>query len=533
MSPMHHAHPGVLLSLSLVLAGGCALPALGPSTPLASQAPTTSDASVLGVPFAEPAPIAAQRQGRTVHVSLTARVAQVDLGNGQRAEMLTYNGQYPGPTLDVREGDRLVVNFTNELTEPTSLHWHGVHVPADQDDATHTVPAGGTRTYEFDIPGGSAGTYWYHPHLHGTVAPQVAKGLLGALRVRPEVDPLPASFGDSVAILSDLRLDSAGRALGPIDSERANGFEGDRVLVNGQRSPMLTMRPGEVRRLRLVNASASRYFRLATPGQPLTLVATDGGYIERPTPLNELLLVPGERAEVLLKAPASGMLTLQSLEYNRGTMPSGTPAPAASHSATSNSHSGPGHFRVLQMSQDGHGQMGMMSPMPMMSPMMGGHGMGTGMAGLLKVMVQGESVTAPAVPDNLRPIARLASAGASTRTLTFSEIHERGAFFINDQKFNLGRVDVKAKLGTTEVWSVSNKGHMDHPFHLHGFGFQVLDRNGVAEPFVSWKDTVNIKAGETVRFAVKYSDFPGTRVFHCHILDHEDLGMMGVMVVEP
>ena len=504
--------------------GACSPIPAGPGGP--PPATEASDQSAAApAPFLEPALLGpGHREGRTVTVDLAARVARVALGPEQQAEMLTYNGVYPGPTLDVQEGDRLVVHFKNGLSEPTSVHWHGLHVPADQDDATETVGPGASRTYTFDIPSGSAGTYWYHPHLHGTVAPQVAKGLFGALRVRPSADPLPAAVGDSIVILSDLRQDASGRAMGPGEAERANGFEGETVLVNGRPTPELSLRPGETRRLRLVNAAASRYFRLAAQGQKLTLVATDGGYIERPTPLDELLLSPGERAEVLVTAPATGVVALQALPYDRGTTTATAPAAGGAHGAAS-------HRRILQASH-GLPDETATSPAPTASASMHGEMMSENARSLLTIRAEGTPVPDATLPQTLRSVPRLATGGAVARTISFSENHASSDFFINGKRFDPARIDIQAKLGATEVWTIENTGHMDHPFHLHGYGFQVLDRNDVAEPYMAWKDTVNVKPQEKVRFAIKYDRFPGTRVFHCHILDHEDLGMMGVFRVE-
>ncbi|MFP5504118.1 MAG: multicopper oxidase family protein [Candidatus Sericytochromatia bacterium] len=528
-----------LLCAVALSAPACSPPPTDPAPPpsVAASASEASEAGVLlSAPFTEPAVLrAARSEGRTVTVDLAARVGRLELDNGRQAEVLTYNGVYPGPTIDVQEGDRLVVRFKNELSEPTSVHWHGLKVPADQDDATETIAPGASRIYAFDVPAGSAGTYWYHPHLHGAVATQVARGLFGALRVRAAADPLPASVGDTVAVLSDLRVDAAGKAVGPVEAERASGFEGERILVNGRQAPVLTLRPGETRRLRIVNAAASRYYRVAVAGQKLTLVATDGGYIERPTPLDELLLAPGERAELLVRAPERGMLAINALPYDRGA--SSTPAPASSggHGATAS------HRRVAQAAHNDHAQgSGASTGMPMASPMMEGHGgnammagmTGTGGQPLMMIRAEGAPAADATLPATLASVPKLAAPRESTRTVTFSENHATSDFFVNGQKFDASRIDLTAKLGATEVWAIENTGHMDHPFHLHGFAFQVLDRNGVAEPYVAWKDTVNVKPKETVRFAVRYDQFPGLRVFHCHILDHEDLGMMGVFLVE-
>ncbi|MNS27272.1 Blue copper oxidase CueO precursor [compost metagenome] len=482
-----------------------------------------------------------------VELDLTAGTARINV-DGKTVEVLAYNGAYPGPTLELHEGDRLVVRFKNALSEPTSLHWHGLHIPADQDDATHLVQPGASREFAFDIPMGSAGTYWYHPHLHGSVASQVARGLFGAIRVKAADDPLPAAAGDTLAVLSDLRVGANGVAQAGSNAERANGFEGELVLVNGKRQPALELRPGETRRLRLLNASASRYYRLSAGSQPMTLVGTDGGLIDKPVSINDLLLTPGERAEVLVTAPnqAGASFSLLALPYDRGIMAMSpktedgqknpvhgghvwdasldnpTPTPSSTpmnHSNMATEHGGIAH--------------GAMTPSPMASSPTGTTANQSALdASLLTFHVSGEPAPAVAIPPSLRSIARLEGATA-TRELLFSEDHATMDFRINNLKFDMNRVDLQAKLGTTETWSVKNTGHMDHPFHLHGYAFQVLDRNGTPEPYLAWKDTVNVKPNETVRFNVKYNDFPGLRVFHCHILDHEDLGMMGVFRVDP
>lgn len=526
-----------LLNRSPIAVLALAVAACSPAGVQAGAGASGADQGLLSLSasqrLTEPPAAQAARNGRTVEVSLSAGTVQVPLGDGKTAQVLAYNGSYPGPTIDVNEGDRLVVHFKNTLSEPTSLHWHGVHVPADQDNALDDVAPGGTRDFAFDIPQDSAGTYWYHPHMHGMVAEQVARGLFGVLRVRSANDPIPAAAGDTLLVLSDLKLDAAGRAVGPADTDKANGFEGDQVLVNGKHAPSLVLQPGQSRLLRVLNASASRYYRLSLPGQTLTLVGTDGGLIDRPIERQEVLLAPGERAEVIVRAPAQagGKFTLTALPYDRGAMPAG-----------SMSASGTSGGQVMAMSD-----MPMPSPsvsagahdmadMPgmAMSPMPGMGGMPmSGNQPVLTVLAAGNAASAVVLPAQLRSVARLGVGLPVARTLTFSEDHANADFRINGQKFDASRVDMHVKLGTTEVWSLQNTGHMDHPFHIHGFDFQVLDRNGVDEPYLGWKDTVNVKAGETVRFAVKYADYPGMRVFHCHILDHEDLGMMGVFQVDP
>lgn len=475
--------PSWLVSTALCVLG-CAQPA-----GVVVTLPTSESAlvSVPTDPAFEPALATALREGRTVTVSLQAVRATVRV-DGAPVEMLTYNGSYPGPTIVVREGDRLVVQVENKLTEDTNIHWHGLNVPADQDDATLVIPPGGRHAFAFDLRTGSAGTHWYHPHLHGQVASQVARGLFGAIRVLSADDPL-AGAGDTLAVLSDARIE-AGAAVAGQAAERSNGFEGEVVLVNGRVRPTLTLKPGEVRRIRLVNAAASRYFRLASTAGGLEVVGSDGGLLEHPVAATELLLAPGERAEVLVNAPAleGKVLGLDDLGYDRGT---------AAHI-----EAGMHHHEVLD---------------PAASVLFG-------------VVAEGSPAPPWSRPATMRTILA-PTASARVREITLSEDHLTQDFRINGRTFDHDRVDLQARLGETETWAVSNTGHMDHPFHLHAFAFQVLDRNGQREGYAAWKDTVNVRAGETVRLAIPFDGYAGKRVFHCHILDHEDLGMMGLLEV--
>jgi bilirubin oxidase len=420
-----------------------------------------------------------------VEVALEARVARLPVVGTTPTELFTYNGAYPGPTLDVVEGDHVVVHFKNGLAEPTNVHWHGLHVPSDQDGLPmDLVAAGATRDYEFDIPPGSAGTYWYHPHPHGATSVQFAKGLVGAIRVHAAADPVPASFGDTLLVLTDGHFDADGSVAPVSEDEQMDGRDGPTFFVNGVSSPTLTWRAGGTYRLRLVNASAAHYNRLAIPGHVFSLIATDGGFIAAPIERQELLLAPSERAEVLVRAEGKpGTRTsLDDLPYDRGAH---------------------------------HAPVGPTRPV------------------LHIAYAPDAPLSSEPLPRTLRDVPALTPTAGATQVVTFSEDHRKLDFLINDRKFDPERVDLHAKLGTTEVWTLVNKGDMDHPFHLHGFPFQVLDRNGRAEPFRAWRDTVNLSKDETVRVAVKFSDYAGPRVFHCHIIEHEDLGMMATLMVEP
>ena len=420
-----------------------------------------------------------------VELDLTAAPSQLELVPGKPTTAWAYNGTVPGPTIELREGDSVTIHFHNRLAQTTTVHWHGLHIPAGADGSPlNPVLPGGSQDYTFKVPAGTAGTYWYHPHPDMTTTEQVARGLYGALVVRPATDPL-AGIRDRLLILSDNRFRPDGSVDFPehmslaaqFDAE--NGREGNVLLVNGQAMPTLSARPGELQRWRIINASAARIYRLAIPGQKLLHVGSDGGVFETPHEVDELLIANSERVEVLVRGGEPGSrAVLQTLPYDRYD-PHTRPA----------DWNQPHDLLELRTSTD--------PPVPAM-----------------------------AVPATLRAVPAIdITRVAARRAIVFSQ------GMINGKTMDMRRVDVSARLGTTEIWLIENVVGMDHPFHLHGFRFQVLDRDGVPEPYLSWKDSVNVPKHGRVRIAVRFEDFAGKWMFHCHILDHEDMGMMGILEV--
>jgi FtsP/CotA-like multicopper oxidase with cupredoxin domain len=423
---------------------------------------------------------------RTIRVPLVAAATKFELSPGKPCTVFAYNGQLPGPVIEAREGDRVVIDFHNALDEPSTIHWHGLHLPFEADGSPfHPVPPGGDFRYEYTLQPGSAGTYWYHPHPHHRTGHQVGHGLHGAFIVRAPDDPLEG-MPEQVMLLWDNRVNEAGTVdlherhtpRGVIDFE--NGREGDLHFVNAKLQQTLPIRSGEVQRWRIINASAARYYRLALEGHTLLHVGSDGGLFEHPVEVPELLLAPAERVEVLVRATGAPgtRARLVALPYDR-YIPQTRPA----------------NWR---------------DPCP-----------------LLTLAYSTEPpITPRPLPAVLRHVPPLDPAAATaTRVMSLSQ------GMINGKIMDPDRIDVTAPLGATEIWEVENLVGMDHPFHLHGFQFQVLDRNGVPEPFRCWKDMVNVPKHSQARFIVRYDDFPGKWMFHCHILDHEDHGMMGILEV--
>jgi FtsP/CotA-like multicopper oxidase with cupredoxin domain len=438
-----------------------------------------------------------------LELDLEANLSRVNLGS-QSAYLLTYNGQVPAPRLEVKAGDTVRINFTNNLSQPTNLHYHGLHVSpnGNADNAFLSIPPGESLTYEFTIPKNHpSGTFWYHPHHHGYVAEQLFGGLAGLFIVRGELDEIPEiqAAKEEFIVLQDFALDASGRIQSPNHMEIMMGREGQLLTVNGRVNPSFTIPKGGLLRLRMLNASPSRFYRLSLENHPLYSIATDGVAIDAPIELAELLLAPGERAEVLVRGNREpSQYRLLTLPYDRGGMG--------------------------MMGGGGHRMRGR------------GHRMGrsfqTNPQVLATLSYQGSIATLP-LPQQLLPVETLPQPKTVRRLeLSMAMAPRMGMVFtFNGQTFDPERVDTEVRLNTVEDWELINVDPdlMDHPFHLHINRFQVVSRNGQSEPYRAWKDTVLVRGGETVRIRIPFRDFAGKTVYHCHILDHEDLGMMGIV----
>lgn len=425
--------------------------------------------------------------------TLTARPASVQLAaHGAATTVWAYNGMCPGPLIDVKEGDTVSILFQNQLAQESTIHWHGLPIPAEQDgNPMAPVAAGGSKTYTFTLPLGSAGTYWFHPHPHMTTHQQVYMGLAGCFVVRPAMDPL-AGFTERVMVVSDLRLDSNNQIAANTHMDMMNGREGNQLLVNGVIQPVLSVQPGATERWRVVNATNARYLRLALQGHAFQVVGHDGGLFEAPQAATETLLAPGQRVEFLVQASQSAnqRYVLRALAYDRGALMAAAPMDAD----------------LLTLS--------------------------TSLAGRAAPM---------ALPTTLRKVAGLVNP-VRTQVIVLSEVMGMGMggmgnqFLINRKSFDPARVDLVARLNEVEDWTIDNQGDMDHPFHVHGNPFQLISRTRVgvttAPAYSAWMDTVNVKSKETVRIRLKQT-MVGKRMFHCHILEHEDQGMMGILDVQP
>jgi FtsP/CotA-like multicopper oxidase with cupredoxin domain len=409
--------------------------------------------------------------GREVVVDLEAAAHAWDIGGGfEPLDGWSYNATAPGPTIEARQGDTLVVRLTNRLDEPTTIHWHGLRLPAPMDgtqDVQKTVPPGGQFEYRFALP--DAGTFWYHPHTNETV--QLERGLYGVLVVRGKDEPVVD--GERVLVFDDVLLDRRGGIAAPGGvMERHNGRQGNVRLLNGRVQPTLAMAAGQVERWRLVNVSSARYVNFALSGLPFRIIGSDGGLIEAAVIATEVQLAPADRVEILVGPFEDGQeVQIQSLRTT-----------------------------------------GFMSRQP--------HAYGM-------VRVGAAAPSTANIPAKLRTIEPLAAADAPAMREVFlggwPSLARGWDFMVNGDRHHHGD---PVRVGELQVWDIVNRTPMDHPFHLHGFFFQVLTINGAPPEYRSWEDTVHVPPLGRVKIAWLPDDRPGPWMAHCHILEHHAAGMM-------
>lgn len=436
-------------------------------------------------------------------------------------------GSYLGPIIRVARGQRLRVSFNNELDGESIIHWHGLHVPETADGHPRfAVPGGGRYLYDFKIAN-RAGTYWYHPHPHGKTGPQVYSGLAGLLLVSDEREQsltLPRGDYDIPLVIQDRTFDRhnqlvyLGQGMGA-RMDRMMGFLGNRILVNGRPDYVLPVAT-RAYRLRLLNGSNSRIYKLAwSNGAPMTVIGTDGGLLDQPVQRPYVTLAPAQRLEVWADfsdyAPGTEV-TLRSLPFDG------------------------------VMSMGGMMGGGMMGGGMMMGQ--GGNGLPNGAEfPVLKVRVERREPNELAVPDRLTRIepARLEDAVNRNQPRVFNLTMARMQWSIDHRTFEMTEVadDEKVRLGTTEIWEFRNDtaggmGKMAHPIHVHGLQFRILERQidrahraaweTLKDGFVDegWHDTILVMPGERVKILLRFEDYAGLFLYHCHNLEHEDMGMM-------
>lgn len=451
-------------------------------------APSGLDVGTGGAAGAEPRML--RSSGGKLTVDLVAEHTSTKI-NGQHAHLMTYNGTTPGPTLVAKPGDVITVNFTNKLGEPTNLHMHGLHVsPAGRSDNVFIeVQNGETLTYQYVLDADHpTGPFWYHPHHHGMAADQVFGGLYGALIIE---EPTPIAVNqERVFVASDITLNNNGDVANQSMMNRMMGREGETLLLNGQISPQYSGTAGNVERWRVVNSCTSRYLELTIPGATAQALAFDSGKFSQPQTVTKFKLAPGNRADLLVTLGAS-------------------PATLAYTSVPHNDMKGAG---VVTKTYANY-------PLATVTP--------SGTA----------SASAPPATITQNPGPNLRNAAvAAKRSFSLAMPAGMGAmggmsgnFTINGVSFNSNVVNTTVALGTVEEWTIFNTTTMDHPFHLHVWPMQVLTSGNISYEGTQYRDVVNVPANSQSIVRVNFDRFPGQAVYHCHILDHEDFGMMGII----
>lgn len=433
-------------------------------------------------------PAVLDSRGGRLEVELTAAAGAALAGAPTSA--LGFNATSPGPTLRVRPGDELAVRLINQLEQPTNLHTHGLRVSpqGNSDNPFVRVEPGKTFDYVFRIPTDHpAGTFWYHPHHHGVVADQVFGGLLGALLVDRGPD-LPVT-DDRVLLISDTTLDSDGRVVPPSAMDKMMGRQGELVLVNGQSQPDIPAAPGASQRWRIINGCVSRVLAIRLDGHQLIQVAQDGTFLPAPNPRGPVQLAPGNRVDVVVR-PAR-----------------------------------PGRYRLLTDVVDRGGMGGMMR---------GGSEAISGAATVATMNSVGTPASAPSLPAALPAQTIPSGPVTAQREIAFTMGMGAGGmnFTIDGRPFDAQRDDQTVALGAIEEWTVTNPSPMAHPFHLHVWPFTVLATSDGTPPSAAPQDVILIPARGWVRLRIPFTARPGRSVFHCHILDHEDAGMMATVNVQ-
>ena len=409
-----------------------------------------------------------------------------------------YDATVPGPEIRLRQGDRLRAIVENRLKQDTTVHWHGVRVPNGMDgvpDLTQPsiMPA---ESFVYDFPVPDAGTYWYHPHAHS--AEQVGRGLAGALIIE-EPKPMPVDR-DIVWVLGDFRLmddaSIAGGFNGPMEASMA-GRVGNTVTINGRVPDRFTVRAGERIRLRLINAAPARIFALEFHRHSPLVVALDGQPIEPHAPeAGRVVLGPAMRADLVLdmiRAPGSTATVVdffyEDLGYKLVEI-----AYTAEPALRAEPLDPPAMLRANTMPEPDMANA-QRHEVTLSGGMMSGMGMGGGMGGMMGGMMSGGSMWA---------INGVAAHGHDMKPM------------------------LTLRRDRSYIFNVKNETAWHHPIHLHGHSFRVITRNGAATRYREWRDTVLIPRRETAEIAF-VADNPGDWMFHCHILEHQESGMMGVI----
>ena len=470
-----------------------------------------SGASRVGVPrapYQKGAPLIEPEVRRSVNgelrTTLQVRYSYKDIG-GYRLYLRSYEGTIPGPTLRVRPGDVLRIRLINDLPpnpdpvpldmalphhfNTTNFHFHGSHVSPEgiADNIFRSMEPGQSYDIEIAVPRDhTRGTYWYHPHHHGSADVQITGGMAGALIIESDFDDIPeiAGAAERVLMMNEVLFDHRGmiEVYDTVWPEAVPRF----LSVNGQREPAIRMRPGEVQRWRIVHAGHENNLHIALEKHALHVIAFDGIRRSRMDQFESLLMAPGQRADVLVQAGAIGTYALRAIANDQGYA----------------SPVGP----LAHVIVDGE-------PLPMPLP--------TALGGAPFATIRDEEVT------NARRLTLSVDQPEFPPAASYQEFR----FLVCGRTFDPNRVDQRIMLNAVEEWTVVNEHGDDHVFHIHTNPFQMVAINGEKLAERDWRDTVVVPRNGSVTFRSRFLDFTGRFVHHCHMMNHEELGMMQVVEV--
>ena len=474
-SGMPFIRVALCLAVPLLLLPSCGEPAA--PTGVAGHLPEWSPESGLG--FAEPKQVFSENGVLNVTLRMHKKVIEVA---GSQIHARPYNDRLIGPTLHVSPGDTIEVNLHNDMNQITNIHYHGLHVsPNGKSDNVFRTIGGHTRTTStVQLPEDhNPGLYWYHAHWHGTTDVQVTGGLSGLLIVDGLEDLLPAPLQDITQrqfALRDLQHHGDRAAM---SEKTMDPTKPTTRLVNGELNPVVDLRPGETQLWRIANVGADQFYRMQLEGHSFHVIAEDAFPVWEVWETDTLLIPPGKRYEVLVQGGAPGTYAFKTIDYDQG-------------------------FQQMPEVEMATVQVGGTPEVPAELP--------TGL-----VAPEGAALDDATI--------------AEERTFTFSIDGAADRFEINGKIFGHHRIDAEPKLGTVEEWTLINDSTEDHPFHIHVNDFQVMSVGGEPYNARGLQDVVLLPKGETVVIRNPFLDYPGKFVFHCHILYHEDHGMMQTVKV--
>ncbi len=420
--------------------------------------------------------------GGVLHFDLNIQKGNRSFFDGTTTDTYGINGDYLGPTLRVANGDNVSINYTNNLNEITTIHAHGMHLPAMMDGGPHQIIDIGQKWSAVYKVNQKACTNWYHPHLMGKTAEHVYKGIAGLIIVEDSESKaldLPKTYGkdDIPLVLQDRFFDSNYQFdYTPSRMEIMHGYHGDIFLTNGTINPYLDVEAKEIR-FRVLNGSNSTVYNLGfDDGRVFRQIATDNAFLESPVSLSSLRLSPGERAEIVVdfSNDLNKKVSLKDLTQNKN---------------------------------------------------------------FLKINIITTATKATKTPKTLTVLERYSlSEAINIRKFVLSG--RMGNLYINGKSMDKNFINESVPVDQLEVWEVTNQMGMDHNFHIHATHFQIVERNGssanVSENERGYKDTIYLAPNDSVKLMVKmrdYTDANSPYMYHCHFLEHEDAGMMGQFVV--